>query len=375
MMEAAKVALLQDMQQALLRLLLPLTEQELSQQYHPDLSPLGWHAGHCAFIENLWVEHRADLRRVPGQDLYLPWRSPKAARGRRLPRKAELLDWVEREQRRHIEILSTELPAAEASALADFLAQHHGQHLETMQMVLAQRCAGQDWKAIKGAQLRGEPPSREIAHLPAGEYAIGCEQPGSYDNERPQRRLRLDGVGLSRWPVANAEFLAFMHDQGYQRRALWSDAGWKWRCGLSRAQPEHWRRDAAGGWLLLTPGGAQPLRSDEALLGISCFEAEAYAAWAEGRLPHEFEWEAATRLGLLQGVGTTWEWCSNRFHPYPGFRAFPYDEYSLPWFDGRHRVLRGGSRYTQSCLRRPSFRNFYEAGKRHVFAGCRVAFD
>jgi iron(II)-dependent oxidoreductase len=70
-----------------------------------------------------------------------------------------------------------------------------------------------------------------------------------------------------------------------------------------------------------------------------------------------------------------WEWCRNRFHPYPGFRAFPYDGYSLPWFDGYHYTLRGGSPYTLPWIRRASFRNFYAADKRHVFAGCRLAFD
>jgi iron(II)-dependent oxidoreductase len=175
--------------------------------------------------------------------------------------------------------------------------------------------------------------------------------------------------------VSNAEYLAFMEDGGYRRQALWSDAGWQWRARLSRPQPEHWCRDAAGDWLQLTPGDALPLPADGSLIGSSYFEAEAYATWAGGRLPHEYEWEAAAAQGLLQGVGTVWEWCGNRFHPYPGFRAFPYEGYSVPWFDGGHHVLRGGSSYTQPCLRRATFRNFYTADKRHIFAGCRVAFD
>ena len=81
------------------------------------------------------------------------------------------------------------------------------------------------------------------------------------------------------------------------------------------------------------------------------------------------------RASACRPCGGAWEWCGNRFHPYPGFRTFPYDGYSLPWFDGRHHVLRGASPYTLSCLRRASFRNFYTPEKRHVFAGCRLAFD
>ena len=102
---------------------------------------------------------------------------------------------------------------------------------------------------------------------------------------------------------------------------------------------------------------------------------ETAAAWADARLPHEFEWEAAADLGLLQNIGYVWEWCSNALSPYPGFQAFPYDRYSTPWFDDHHLVLRGGSLYTDPGLRRNSFRNFFEPHVRHHFGGLRLAFD
>jgi len=99
-------------------------------------------------------------------------------------------------------------------------------------------------------------------------------------------------------------------------------------------------------------------------------------------LPSEQEWEYAATFGAIaresaQKEGNplnekVWEWCANLFYPYPGFKAFPYDGYSAPWF-GTHYVLRGGSRYTAACIQRPTFRNFYTADKRHIFAGLRLA--
>lgn len=369
---------LQAMQHDLRALLAPLGEAAIHTQLHPDLSPLGWHLGHCIFTEALWLARctggpppAAELR-----TLYDPSFSPKPARGGRLPSKARLLSWARQRQQRHLATLAG-MPASAGQAhgitdLALFLLQHHAQHLETMQMALAQRA--QQFSAA-GALLAAAPPAEESVLLPAGDYPIGCEHSQAYDNEQPRRRLRLPAVRLARWPARNAEYLGFMEDGGYQRRQLWTEAGWHWRQTLAAPQPEHWRRTLAGRWVLLQPAGASRLEADEALLGISLYEAQAYARWAGGRLPHEYEWEAAQAQGLLEGVGWAWEWCQNRFHPYPGFTAFPYAGYSLPWFDGRHYVLRGGSPYTSAWVQRPSFRNFYMAEKRHIFAGCRLAFS
>ena len=67
-----------------------------------------------------------------------------------------------------------------------------------------------------------------------------------------------------------------------------------------------------------------------------------------------------------------WEWTSSWFAPYPGFRPYPYERYSQPWF-GTHRVLRGGSWATSKDLARPSFRNWYLPEFREFPSGFRCA--
>jgi formylglycine-generating enzyme required for sulfatase activity len=74
-------------------------------------------------------------------------------------------------------------------------------------------------------------------------------------------------------------------------------------------------------------------------------------------------------------TGNVWEWTSDAFMGYPGFKAFPYPEYSETWFDGDHRVLKGGSWATRAPLLRNSFRNFFRRQFRIAFAGIRCAVD
>jgi hypothetical protein len=49
---------------------------------------------------------------------------------------------------------------------------------------------------------------------------------------------------------------------------------------------------------------------------------------------------------------------SSDFRPYPGFVAFPYSEYSEPFFGDGFKVLRGGSWATMPRVARNSFRNW-----------------
>jgi iron(II)-dependent oxidoreductase len=354
---------------------------------HPDLSPSGWHLGHCVYTENYWVRE-ALLGLSAGtpalRSLYLPELSAKPTRGQALPPFDELLGWAETCQADNRRLLTAARsrrsthPLLKQDYLLKFLIQHYAQHYETLcqvhaQLALSHVPTGSGTAPLSTARLRS---TASLRLLPGGRYTIGGKDGHApYDNEYAPHASELRTVYISAKPVTNAEFMAFIAAGGYSDRRFWSQDGWRWRKEHKPRHPEYWRGDDGGNWQFIGPEGSWPLNAEAPVCGICQHEAAAYAAWAGARLPHEYEWESAARAGLLEGTGQVWEWCANALHPYPGFHAFPYAGYSTPYFDGKHYTLRGGSRHTRPAVRRLSFRNFYPAAARHIFAGLRLAYD
>ena len=74
-------------------------------------------------------------------------------------------------------------------------------------------------------------------------------------------------------------------------------------------------------------------------------------------------------------IGDVWEWTVTDFRGYPGFKAFPYKEYSEVFFGADYKVLKGGSWATRARVITPAFRNWDYPQRRQIFAGVRIAKD
>jgi iron(II)-dependent oxidoreductase len=83
-------------------------------QYSTELSPLGWHLGHCVYVECHWLHEvvRGDASvTAPLRSFYQPPCTPKAERGRQLPQHAVLLAWAQDLQAYNLRHLANLNPA------------------------------------------------------------------------------------------------------------------------------------------------------------------------------------------------------------------------------------------------------------------------
>lgn len=374
---------LQQLQKSLLEIVRNIPASDYTRQFHPDLSPPGWHLGHCVFTESYWLrEVVMGLEKVDDElkQLYIPELSVKTTRATALPAHDELCSWASHIQKENIEYLSDLIEVGSDSGLMQddyliyFLCQHYAQHIETINYVLSQRNLQIDSDFKVSSALTVKSLRFDFSQLDKGRYFIGANDPlRHYDNECPGFSVTLEAFQIAKTPVSNAEFLGFIEADAYKNRDYWDAEAWQWREQNKIICPQHWRLDEAGNYYGTNSSGPYELEAEKAVSGLSLYEAKAFANWALARLPHEYEWEVAKKAGLLAATGQAWEWCYNDFHPYSDFKAFPYEDYSLPWFDQQHFTLRGGSEYTPPVIVRDTFRNFYQADKRHFPAGLRLA--
>lgn len=218
----------------------------------------------------------------------------------------------------------------------------------------------------------------ELVRIPGGEFMMGspADEPGRHADEGPQHRVKVSPFWLGRYPVTNEQYERFLKaNPGVRAPSRWGDRR------FNQAQ--------------------QPV------VGVTWFEAKAFADWAGGRLPTEAEWELACRAGVTAAryeqdlgaiswhgnnsgsgphpvsekkanawglhdiLGNVWEWCSDWRGHYPKGGAL-VSEPAGPGM-GTHRIIRGGSWRSNVALVRAAYRLSFEPSRDDDSVGLRLA--
>ena len=242
----------------------------------------------------------------------------------------------------------------------------------------------------------------KMVWIPAGSYRMGAGRNETEDwmsRSKPAHRVELDGFYMDAYEVTVGQYKQFLAETGYSP---------------------------------LPDGVSQVSPSDRhPVVGVSWYDAKAYADWAGKRLPTEAEWEYAARGGLegkrypwgdkepdgsqanyadknadqtLRQLDKTYTWADMsvedgyaRCAPVGSFTPNGYGLYDIAgnayewcqdWYDGNYysvspaknpsgpstgeyRVLRGGSWFHNTGFLRLADRNHYNPPYRYNYVGFR----
>ena len=215
--------------------------------------------------------------------------------------------------------------------------------------------------------------------IPAGMFLMGSDSTNS--DEAPMQSLYQPPFYIDRHEVTNADYKDFIETTDHPAPTHWPDR--------------------------MFPSG----EDNYPIVGISWYDAQAYAQWRGKRLPTEVEWEKAARgddgriypwgdefipdwvntkgdgdaytmtapvgsfpkgvspYGLFDMSGNAWEWTGDWFDRYPGNTS------DNPAYGEQYRVIRGGSWINYDGNIRTFNRGTFYPSDTSLLLGFRCAFD
>ncbi len=171
---------------------------------------------------------------------------------------------------------------------------------------------------------------QDMAWIPPGVFLMGSDSDLAQANERPAHAVKVRGFWMDATHVTNDQFADFVNQTGYvttaERKPDWDTISVQLPPGTPKPPDEvlvagamvfvgtsgpanladylqWWRYMPGANWRHPQgPGSSIKDKGDHPVVQVSYEDAQAYAQWAQKRLPTEAEWEFAARGGLEQAT-------------------------------------------------------------------------
>lgn len=294
--------------------------------------------------------------------------------------------------------------------------EHERIHVETSSVLHRQL----DIKYIKQTDFLKElieypkAPKNELLSVSGGVINLGRSKTSDFygwDNEYGKYNENVADFKASKYLVSNGEFMEFVQDGGYEIDEYWSDEGLRWRNYKKAKHPTFWIKNGDK-YLYRTLTQIVPM-TESYPVDVNYLEAEAFCNYLSKKtakiitLPSEAQWhrlaefvgldylkdysqEGIANINLevsassvsvdkfahgdfYDVIGNVWQWTTSPIQGFDGFEVHPlYDDFSVPTFDTRHNIIKGGSWISTGneallCSRYAFRRHFFQhSGFRYV---------
>ncbi|HPI40863.1 MAG TPA: 5-histidylcysteine sulfoxide synthase [Pseudobdellovibrionaceae bacterium] len=319
------------------------------------------------------------------------------------PTLAELKDYRKQVTELVLKYISTvdfKLPLDWESALWPILMgiEHQRIHLETSSVLIRQLDLRwiEPQKAWAPCTEAGPTPQNQLLIVDGGPVDLGKKYDADsygWDNEYGTHSSFLNSFKASQFLVSNGEFLEFVLDQGYQNKNYWSEEGHHWKVFRKAQHPLFWislssNQSQSSDEFISNKYKLRTLEREIPLplnwpVEVNYLEAQAFCQWKSKklgvtlRLPTEDEWSQLYKTeeishpwkwtetpfnihldhfksscpvdkfksnNFYDVVGNVWQWTETPIYAFDGFKVHPlYDDFSVPTFDGKHNLIKGGS--------------------------------
>jgi 5-histidylcysteine sulfoxide synthase/putative 4-mercaptohistidine N1-methyltranferase len=264
--------------------------------------------------------------------------------------------------------------------------EHERIHLETSSVLIRQQRLDlvKPHQAFTPCRHSLAAPRNHFITVPAGKVVLGKNWDDRFygwDNEYGSQQHHVNEFQASIYLCSNQEFLEFVNANGYHIDSYWDEEGLAWKNYTKAEHPVFWLGNGEN-WKLRIMLEVINMPWDWPV-EVNYLEASAYCRWKSQQtnlnvqLPTEAQWYRlyeVARVGEIDSerqfaanihldhycspcpvnefphgqfydvVGNVWQWTQTPMHPLPGFKEHPcYDDFTVPTFDGKHNLIKGGS--------------------------------